>query len=264
MPTVEFNFREVCTLLGRPFKPAELKDVIPMLGVGLERIDETTLVMEVFPNRTDLLSVEGFSRALKGFLGLQVGGVSYPVLRSNVVLNVEASVKTVRPCIACAVIEDVVIDEPQLISLMNMQEKLHLTHGRDRRRVAIGVHDSRRLKPPYYYTAVKPDSVSFVPLDMPKELNLSQILINHPKGRAYAWALRGLEKYPLIVDSAGQVLSFPPIINGELTRVSADTENIFVEITGLNQPAVEQALNIVCTSIADRHGRLKSVEVRGL
>lgn len=264
MPSVEYDFTQLCDLLGKHYKPDDLVDVIPMLGVDLDGITEDTLTMEVFPNRADMLSIEGFARALKGFLGLEVGGVTYSVGKSDHIMHVEPSVADIRPAIACAIIEGGVIDEPQLISLMNVQEKLHLTHGRDRKKVAIGVHNLKPLKPPYYYRAVKPDAISFIPLDMSSSLNLGQILCQHPKGQEYARILDGLKKYPIIIDSADQVLSFPPIINGELTRVSEATQNIFIEITGLNQTAVNQALNIVCTSIAERHGMIKSVDVRGL
>ena len=84
---------------------------------------------------------------------------------------------------------------------------------------------------------------------------------NHPKGRDYAWTLAGLNRYPIIVDSNGDVLSFPPIINGELTRVTEDTKNLFIEITGNSQLACEQALNMITTSIADRLGDIYTVKM---
>lgn len=262
MPTVEFGFPELTGLLGKAYSPKELESLIPMIGVDLESIDDEKIIVEIFPDRTDMLSIEGFARALKGFLGIETGSINYTVKQSDVAVFVDPSVKDVRPNIVAGIVRGVKVDNAQLISLMSMQEKLHLTHGRNRKKVAIGVHDSKQLKPPFYYKAVKPSDISFVPLDTDVLMNLSEILSKHPMGRDYASVLEGLSRFPVIVDDKGQVLSFPPIINGELTRVTKDTKDLFIEVTGMNQVAVEQALNIVVTSIADRSGEIFSVGIK--
>jgi phenylalanyl-tRNA synthetase beta chain len=154
------------------------------------------------------------------------------------------------------------LDDYTVKSVMDVQEKLHLTHGRYRMKVAIGVHDLDRVEPPFTYKAVDPASVSFVPLDMTEELNLREILAKHPKGRDYAWCLEGKKKYPIFIDKNNNVLSFPPIINGELTRLTENTRNLFIEMTGTDQQAVDAALNIVSASLADRGGRLQTVEIK--
>ena len=261
MPTVEFDFVELTEMLGREFTPGDLKDKIPMLGVDLAEIDCEKIILEVFPNRPDLLCVEGFSRALKGFLGIETGFIDYQVRDSGMKLSADSSVMNVRPCIAAGVVRNVDITEKQLKSLMDLQEKLHVTHGRNRKKVAIGVHDLERVEPPFIYKAVMPENISFVPLDMDKEMNLKQILKKHPKGRDYAYTLENLDMYPVILDVKGSVLSFPPVINGELTRVTQDSKNLFIEVTGQDQKAVDQALNIVITSIADRGGGVCSVDI---
>jgi phenylalanyl-tRNA synthetase beta chain len=261
MPTVEFNFRELNALMGGEFKPMDLRDMISMLGVDLESIDSERVVMEVFPNRPDLLSVEGFSRALKGTLGVETGFMESDVAGSNVKLFIDPSVYEVRPHIAVAVVRGISLDDGKLRSLMDLQEKLHVTHGRNRKKVAIGVHDMENVKPPFTYKAVKPEEVSFTPLDMGDRMNLRQILRRHPKGIAYGWILEGFDRYPVILDVDENVLSFPPIINGELTRLTEDTEEIFIDVTGLDGKAVNQALNILVTSLGDRGGRIYSVDI---
>lgn len=261
MPTVEFETQDMLSLLKSDMSIQELSESIPMLGVSLEELDEEKTVLEVFPNRPDMLSVEGFVRALRGFLGLEKGFVDYDVRDSGIFFLVDGSVEKVRPFAAAAQVDGVVIKDQMLKSLMNVQEKLHTTHGRNRMKVAIGVHDSDKIKPPYTYKAVKPDEVSFIPLDMSEKMNLKEILLKHPKGVGYAFTLDGLKKYPVIVDSKNDVLSFPPIINGELTRVTEETRNLFIEVTGWHEPSVKQALNIVVSSIADRGGEIRSVEI---
>ncbi len=264
MPTVEFDFHELIALLGKEFKPSELKDRISMLGVDLESIDSERVVMEVFPNRPDLLSIEGFVRALKGMLGIETGFMETKILDSDVKLFIDPSVSSVRPCITAVLVKEISLNGERLKSLMDLQEKLHITHGRNRKKVSIGVHDTKNVKPPFLYKAVKPTEISFIPLDMNERMNLKQILQRHPKGISHRWILEDFDRYPIIVDKNKNVLSFPPIINGELTRLTESTEEIFIEITGLDEKAINQALNIVVTSLVYRGGKIYSVEIKKL
>ncbi|MEA3558362.1 MAG: phenylalanine--tRNA ligase subunit beta, partial [Candidatus Thermoplasmatota archaeon] len=170
-------------------------------------------------------------------------------------------VKEIRPVIGAAYITGVTIDERTLLSIMNLQEKLHITVGRKRKKVAIGIHDADPIKPPFRYQAADPEEVEFVPLQKDDSWNLKRILAEHEKGMDYAWILDGYKKYPVITDSEGKVLSFPPIINGELTRVSEETKNIFVDCTGWDLKAVKLCVNIVCSQMIARGGKLHSVKI---
>jgi len=262
MPKAEFSFPELQRLLGRKLPVSELREEIPMLGVDLESIDEEKLIVEVFPNRPDMLSVEGFARALRGKMGIETGLVSPKVESSGITLKVDSSVAAVRPYVTAAVVRGININDANLRSLMDLQEKLHITHGRRRRKVAIGVHDLSKVVPPFIYKAVKPESVSFIPLDNRAPMNLRQILSDHPKGRDYAWVLEKAEVYPVIVDSNNDVLSFPPIINGELTRVTEETTDLFIDVTGTDEKAINLALNILVHAFADMGGAIYSVDIR--
>jgi phenylalanyl-tRNA synthetase beta chain len=263
MPSVEYDIGDLNHLLGGRYETERLKEAIPMLGVDMESIDEEKIVLEIFPNRPDMLSIEGFARALKGFMGAETGYKQYAATPSAIVVNVDPSVDEVRPAVAAGVVMGVEMDDYTVKSIMDMQEKLHRTHGRNRAKVAIGVHDLDKVKPPFTYKAVEPKSVSFIPLDMAEKLDLKQILVEHPKGKDYAWTLEGAEKYPLFTDSKGDVLSFPPIINGELTKLTGNTRNLFIEMTGTSQQAVDIALNIIVTSLADRGVKIQTVELKG-
>jgi len=124
----------------------------------------------------------------------------------------------------------------------------------------VGVHDLAKVKPPFRYLAVDP-SFSFVPLDYEEEMSMAEILEKHPKGIDYRYILEGKAKYPLILDSEGNVLSFPPIINAELTRVTESTRDLFIDVTGLNEH-VSIALNIIAYALAERGGEIQSVTLR--
>ncbi|MBD3187979.1 phenylalanine--tRNA ligase subunit beta, partial [Candidatus Bathyarchaeota archaeon] len=102
------------------------------------------------------------------------------------------------------------------------------------------------------YTAVRPDSMTFEPLQMVGyELTPAEILVDHPKGVEYAHILKDADLYPMIFDKNDEVISFPPIINGTLTMVTDDTKNLFIDMTGTDFKAVNYALNVLCTMLAD-------------
>ena len=264
MPTITLDKKDVMKLVGKEIPDDRLKDRISMLGTDLEKVSDSEIIVEIFPNRPDLLSEEGFARALSSFIGVKTGLRKYDVKKSLFKVKVEKSVENVRPFIRCAVLKNVNLSDEAIKSLMQLQEKLHLTHGRKRRKVAIGVHDFDVIKFPLVYKAVKPDLISFVPLGMTAEMNLAQILSKHPKGRDYAFCLDGLEKYPVIIDAKNDVVSFPPIINGIVTQVREETKNLFVDVTGTDVNAVTQALNILVASLADRGAEIYSLDVGGI
>ena len=218
--------------------------------------------VEFFPNRPDNLSVEGVARSFKGFLGLETGLPNYPITPSNEEVVVDAEVAEIRPYIAFAKIDNVDFTGDKLKYIMDFQENLHWVIGRDRKKVAIGIHNADVVNAPFKYIATPKDANAFVPLEKDSEMTPDEILTEHDKGKAYAHLIDSFDKYPLILDKDNQVLSMPPIINGELTKIKEDTHNIIVDVTGTDERAVNQALNIICSSFAEVGGQIKSMEVK--
>ncbi len=262
MPVISFDYKDFLKLVGKKYSLKELEETMPMMGMEWEGVNGDEISVEVFPNRPDLLSVEGLARAYKSFRGLKTGLIHYSARDSDYEIIVDESVKNVRPIIAGAVIKGVKLNDDTVKSLMQLQEKLHLTHCRRRKKAAIGVHDLRIIKFPVRYTAVNPDSIKFIPLDSTMELTPEEILINHPKGVKYANLLEGKNKYPLVLSDDGEVLSFPPIINSELTKVRPNTKDLFIEVTGTDEFIVSKALNIVVTSLLERGAKAYKVLVK--
>lgn len=108
--------------------------------------------------------------------------------------------------------------------------------------------------------AADPDEVSFVPLEMDEKMTLREILQQHKKGKDYAHLVDQYNRYPLIMDSGDNILSMPPIINGELTKLTVDTKNLFVDVTGTDKQAVERTLNIIATSFAESGAQIQTME----
>ena len=139
MPTVNLNRKEVENLVGKKLDLAKLKDRVSMLGTDLDDITDDEIIVEIFPNRPDMLSEQGFSRALSSFIGIKPGLRDYKVKKSNDKVIIENSVKEVRPFTACAIVKNLKFDEENIKSIIQIQEKLHIGFGRNRRKAAIGI-----------------------------------------------------------------------------------------------------------------------------
>lgn len=261
MPLINFKYSDLCTMLGQDVPQETLVQRIPMIGADMHDTEPgcEDMGVEFFPDRPDLYSVEGLARALRAFLDIEPGMKKYDVGRSGIEVTVDPSVKKMRPWFLCGVVKDVEITDEFLRSLMELQEKLHITIGRKRSKLAIGIHDLDKVEPPFIYKLVDPHSVRFVPLAMDEEMDLAEILEKNEKGRAYAHLLDGFDEYPIILDRDGAVLSFPPIINGVLTTVTTGRHNLFIDVTGNDRKAVKGALDIVATALAERGGKIETV-----
>ncbi len=258
MPVVRLYYQDMERLIGA--SKDTIMSRLAMMGADIgKRAEEDHVDVEFFPDRPDLYSSEGVARAMRGFLNIETGLREYQVQKGSIELAVEESVKSVRPFIGCAVVRGLEFSNESIESLMGLQEDLHWGLGRNRRKVAIGVHDISRVTPPFRYLGEDP-SRKFVPLDYTIEMSMREILREHPKGKGYGHILEGCERYPLIVDANDNVLSFPPIINGELTRVTEESRDLFIDVTGTDA-TVHKALNIVATSLAERGGRIEGVRV---
>jgi phenylalanyl-tRNA synthetase beta chain len=238
-------------------------DKVALIGSDVERVEEDHADVEFFPDRPDLFSPEGVARAMRGYLEIETGLPSYPVKPSGVSFTVDPKLAGIRPVLGAAVIRGVEFDDESIQSIMSLQESLHWAVGRGRAKVAIGIHDLDTVSPPFRYIA-SPRDRKFVPLDYSEEMTMDEILEKHPKGRDYAKIVRDFPLFPLIVDSNDHVLSFPPIINGERTRVTIDTKNILLDTTGTDKRAVGVAVNIICTAMAEAGATIGSVEIGGV
>jgi phenylalanyl-tRNA synthetase beta chain len=229
--------------------------------------------MELLAVRPDMFDPGGLARALRGYLAIETGLPSYAVGAPAARLRVDGAVRAAdsyRPWIVAAVLEDVALDADALKIVMKLQENLHWAIGRDRKHASIGVYDFDTVADQLVYTVGEPDTRRFVPLGAPaggarQAMTLREILERHPKGTAYAELLRGHARYPLLTDREGRVLSMPPIINSEETRVTAASRRLLIDVTGLAERTVSRALNILVSSLLENlpGARARTVEIVG-
>ena len=271
MPTVTFEhsvLRDIQARFGIEHEPELWSEKLGLIGCSVEHCDEETVDIEVFPDRPDLLSVETMAHAARPFLH---GAAAEPRLSTRsggITMGVDPSLEKVRPVILAALVRGVdtgstVEEQDQFIQgLMDHQEKLHFALGRGRRRSSIGVHDFGSLRPPFEVITV-PEDYSFTPLAMSEPLSIREILEQHPKGVEYAHLLEGFDRFPVILDATGAVLSFPPIINGRHTTVTEDTRDFFIDVTGWDARACEASLLLTCLAFAARGGTVETVRITG-
>ncbi|RJS94596.1 phenylalanine--tRNA ligase subunit beta [Candidatus Bathyarchaeota archaeon] len=266
MPTIELNREDFESLLGvhLPEDLEELNEILAYVKGEVKGIDSEEIRIELKDsNRADIWSVEGLTRALRGFMGLETGLKRYEIAGSSgVEVYVNPKLKDIRPYIGCAVVKGVKLTDAAIRQIMRFQDKMDQTYGRNRRRTSIGLYEFDLVKPPLHFTVAKPRDVSFVPLEFTEELTLDEILEKHPKGREYGHIVRQFPVWPIFVDSENHVLSFPPIINSnDLGRITEETRNVLIEVTGTSYETVMDTLINVTVALADRGGKIYSAKI---
>ena len=255
MSVINVNLKKLEKLCGCGEK--KIVDCLTSIGMPVEPgSEEGFLAVEVTPNRPDLFCAEGISRAVRSYYKGEIR--EYAASSSGLEMEVSGKTRKVRPAICAAVVRGLEIDEGLLQELMQLQEKLHDTIGRRRRKAAIGVHDLDKLEGKMRYFVASGEK--FIPLDMAGEMGVEEVLLGHPKGKAFAHLV---EKEAVLIEDELGVFSFPPVINGERTRVTEKTKNVLIESTGTSQETVGKAVNIIATALADRGGKVFSVTVGG-
>jgi phenylalanyl-tRNA synthetase beta chain len=268
MPTIDVDCGELERLLGWSWK-GDLEKLDWLLAfvkseVKLYNAQEGVASIEIKDtNRPDLWGVEGLARALRGFLGLEKGPRCYAVDKPILDIRVDAQLNAIRPFICCSVVKDVKLTDTIIRGLMHLQDKLDQTYGRCRQKTSIGIYDFDLISPPLNYAVTEPSAISFVPLGFEEKLNLAEILERHPKGVEYGHIVKRHRVYPILLDSSRKVLSFPPVINSnDLGRVTEETRNLLVEVTGTMHQTVLNTLNLVTLALVDRGGTAYAATVR--
>ena len=263
MTKVILNKKTVLSLLKKKLNDKDLEEKITMLGTSLEYMNENELVVEVLPNRPDLLSEHGFARAFNSFLGYETGLKQYKIRNSNEKVIIENSARDARPFTACAIIKNLNLNNEKIKEIIQLQEKLHITYGRNRKKVAIGIYPFEKIKTPIRFLALEPGKIKFKPRGYDKIMNADEILTKHETGRKYSHLLKDLKKYPVFIDSNNNILSMPPIINSQDTgEVTVKTKEVFIECSGFDFHALNKCLNIIAASLADMGGKIYSMKLK--
>lgn len=248
MPVVTLYLSRLQKIIGKTNKN-KIVDVLPFLGLDIEEQTEQYVRVEYSPNRPDYATDVGIAAGLQGLLGIKKGIAKLDIKKQKdktFFIKINPSIKKIRPYVLGLIAKGGNLDDESIRQLIALQEDLHFGIGRKRKKTSIGIHDLDAIKLPLLYTAVSKDH-KFVPLATQNEMSVKQILENTAVGQDYSAILGSSQSVPMILDSQGNTISFPPIINSALTTVSTKTRNLLIEVTGNDQSAVADTLSVVAS-----------------
>jgi len=239
----------------------KLADILALVKGEIDSSEGDNLKIELNDtNRPDLWCVEGIARAIRCWnSGAEKHLADLP--EPDIEIIVESGLKKIRPFVAAFTACGWAPDEKELNSLIEVQEKLAASFGKHRKTAGAGFYLLDKIEFPVRYRAVSSE-VSFIPLGYEREMTLSEILENTETGRTYTHLLEGAELMPLLEDSNGDILSFPPILNSRRTgKVSAGDSRLFCEVTGTDWDTVQLSATILACNLQDRGAEILPIRV---
>ena len=262
MPVVTLYFDRIKKILGKSVPKGKIIDTLPFIGLDIE--DETAdhINVEYSPNRPDYSTDYGIITGLQGLLGIKLGMPVLKIKNGRYSIKADPSVSKIRPYVTAIEARNGKLDDETIRQIITMQEDLHNGLGRRRKKTSIGIHDLEKIKFPLYYKTVTREH-SFVPLESDVSMTVKDILEKTETGKKYRHILEGHAKVPVIVDSDGKTISFPPIVNAKLTEMNTKTHNLLVEVTATDKNAAEGVLAVIANTLQIAGFELYSVKVTG-
>ncbi|MGC9311354.1 MAG: phenylalanine--tRNA ligase subunit beta [Sediminispirochaetaceae bacterium] len=271
MPKIEVFKDAFYSYAGKKYTEEQLEEILTVAKGELDGKDEAKGILKIElndTNRPDLWTMNGLARQLRVYHSGKIPKYDFfstaekKLDYGDRVVNIDPSVKNIRPYEIAVAARGRKIDEATLKDIIQTQEKICWNFGRKRRSIAIGVFRSDLLQYPITYRAADPDKTRFVPLQMEKELSLREIIQQHPKGLEYGHIVADFPAFPYLEDAKGDTLSFPPVINSAYTgAVEVGDENIFIEMTGTELRDLILTTNIVACDLADAGFEILPVKI---
>lgn len=288
MPTININRDLLFESLGRTYTDDDFQTLCFAFGLELDEVttekqmltkeqgaveaadsasEEVIYRIDIPANRYDLLCLEGLVSALLIFQGTRQPTrfvAKKPAKGSPQKLIVLPDTAKVRPFVVAAVLRNITLDKNSYDSLIDLQDKLHMNLCRKRSLVAIGTHDLDTVQGPFYYNAKPPADIKFVPLNQTKEMTaveLMEFYSTHAQLKQYLPIIRDAPVYPIIYDSKNTVLSMPPIINGDHSKITLNTKNILIECTATDLTKANMVLDTLVTMFSTHCAQPGVVEV---
>ncbi|KAF2172069.1 hypothetical protein M409DRAFT_17311 [Zasmidium cellare ATCC 36951] len=258
MPTISCDKEDLYKALGKQYTKDEFDELCFEFGIELDEdtseskrpivdgVEERPqLKIEIPANRYDMLCFEGIAMNLNVFLGRQQTPNYRLVAPPNgelLTVNVTKDTERIRPYFSCAILRNIKFDKARYESFISLQDKLHQNLARQRTLVSIGTHDLDTIEGPFSYEALSPEEIKFAPLNQTKVMNGKEMMEFYEKDKhlsRYLHIIRDSPVYPIIYDKNRTVLSMPPIINSNHSKITLDTKNVFIDITATDKTKLE-------------------------
>lgn len=255
MPTISVKRDALFSALGKSYTDDEFQDICFEFGLELDEVttekqmlmkeqgeqvgagvsEEILYRIDIPANRYDLLCLEGLVSGLLVFQEKrappQYSLKKYEDCHS---LHLTPATAQIRPYAVAAVLRGIKFTKESYDSFIDLQDKLHQNICRKRTLVAIGTHDLDTIQGPFIYDALPPSEIKFKALNQTKETTASELMelySTHAQLKQYLGIIKDSPVYPIIKDKNGLVLSMPPIINGDHSKITLETHNVFIECT---------------------------------
>ncbi|CAK9436401.1 uncharacterized protein LODBEIA_P09590 [Lodderomyces beijingensis] len=255
MPTIGVDKEDLFKVLGRSYTTEEFDELCFQFGIELD--EDTTddcqgderpqLKIEVPANRYDMLCIEGIGQALNEFLGnSEPPKYTLKPAKPEISLTIKESTFPVRQYAASAILRNVTFNQRAYDSFIALQDKLHTNLCRNRTLVAIGTHDLDTLTPPFTYEGLPPKEIKFVPLNQTREFVGDELMEFYEKDKnlsKFVPIIKDSPVYPVMLDANRTVASLPPIINSDHSKISVNTKNVWIDVTGTDRTKTEIVIN---------------------
>lgn len=248
MPTISVTKNEIETLLNANLNPIDFSNLLFDFGLEVDEIiengPEISYKIEIPANRYDLLCAEGLNHALSSYMN-NIIYEDYTLKTSNYRIVKKTNY---RGCIASAIIKNLKFTKESYKSFISYQEKLSDSLGKNRSIVSIGTHNLDEIQFPVIFKNIEKKELNFKPLNSSTEISdLYEYFKNDKKMLKYL-SYTDKDNYTVFIDSKDDILSVPPVINSDLTKITLDTKNVFVEVTGINQHKVNVCLKMLLSA----------------
>lgn len=258
MAVVSFDIKD---FEERGIDQKHLDEYITELGMEIEGFVDGKVEISITPNRPDLLDFNGLVRAINYLFKKRHPKEDQYLFTESIErrIIVDPVVKNTVPYILALVVKELDLSSNKLKYLINFTEKLTETYGRKRKKIAIGLHDNSKISGDIHYSAS--DSGFMVPLGDTQKHTFSQILLKHPKGVQYASLIKNDGKIISYLNDDKNIFALIPIVNSEVTRVTAQTKELFVDITGISMHELEYVANMLACSFIDAGAKVYRCQI---
>ncbi|XP_066259997.1 leucine-rich repeat-containing protein 47-like [Euwallacea similis] len=161
---------------------------------------------------------------------------------------VENSTKAIREHIVCCLVNNITFNEDNFKDFIKLQNKLHDGICNKRNAATIATHDFKKLNSTTIkYTTSPAKELRIKPLNRPVEVTGAELFtklqteannLRKEKKRSdysgihkYLYLIEGKSAYPCLVNDVGDVVSFPPITNADISKIEPTTKQVFIEVT---------------------------------
>ena len=173
-----------------------------------------------------------------------------------------------RKIVVCLVRGVDLTAEGLLKRFITLQTGLHSGICGQRQHATIATHDMSKINGRAIHFDVKPPSrIKFTALNRQKEMTALELYkqlneeaeaYRKEKKRQtysgihkYLYLLKGKQRFPVVMDDQQKVISLPPLINSETTKITEETKDILLEVTGESVPTCRKVMDALL------HGMLK-------